>query len=67
MYRQPDLLEIAFALCSSRSLASLLYRRQQQRNQYRNDGDDNQQLNQGPKPRSGLKLATIRFRWMKNI
>jgi hypothetical protein len=41
-----NLLEIAFALSTPRSLASLLHRWQQQRNQDCDNGNDNEQLNQ---------------------
>jgi hypothetical protein len=55
--RQPDLLEIILALRPSRRLACLLYRRQQQRYQDRDDGDDNQQFNQRKPAHAGFRSS----------
>jgi hypothetical protein len=44
--RQPDLPLIVRALRTPRSGASSLHRRQQQRDQHADDGDDDQQLNE---------------------
>jgi hypothetical protein len=44
--RQPDLFQVVLALCPTCCLSSLLHSGQQQRNQNRDNGDDNQQLNQ---------------------
>jgi len=42
--RQRDLFQVVSTLRSSGSFASGLHRRQQERNQDGNDGDDNQEL-----------------------
>jgi hypothetical protein len=42
-----DLFKVVFALCAACSLAGLLYGRQQQCDQNRDDGDDDQQFDEG--------------------
>src|SRR5205085_12350398 len=44
--RQADLLQIVLAAGALRRLADLLHGRQQQSDQHRNDGDDDEQLDQ---------------------
>jgi hypothetical protein len=46
MQREPELLQIIFALCSASGLASLLHRWQQQRNQDCDDRNDDQKFNE---------------------
>jgi hypothetical protein len=43
--RQSHLFQVVLALRPARGLASLLYRWKQQRDQDRDDGDDDKQLN----------------------
>ena len=50
VHGQPDLLHVVGALGPPGRLASRLDRRQQERDQYRDDGDDNQQFDQGEAP-----------------
>lgn len=59
---QPDLFEIILALRPPRRFARLLNGRQQQRDQYRNDGDHHQQFNQGKPPRTPRAEGSCRFK-----
>ena len=62
VHGQPDLLEVVGTLNAIGGLAGRLYRRQQQANQDRNDGDYHQHFDQGktdsessdPGPRHGF-------------
>ena len=47
MRRQPELLEVVGALGAPGGLARRLHGRQQQGDQYRDDGDDDQQFDEG--------------------
>jgi hypothetical protein len=56
--RKAQLFQIVLALSAASSLAGLLYGRQQQCDQNRDDGDDDQQFNQR-KPAGTLKKPPI--------
>src|SRR5262249_52166223 len=57
VHGQPELLEVVHALAAGGRLAHPLHGRQQQADQYRDDGDDDEQLDQGERgttaPRRG--------------
>lgn len=52
--RQPELLQVVFALGSSSCFSRLLNSRQQQRDENCNDGDDHQQFDESETPHAIL-------------